>query len=173
MSASAPHALDVLGEGVATAPDLSDARTPRRTSVYADPVSWLVLEAVERAVEAYGGDLRAARDGVGHIVVSDHCTAHTMRELAATIPAGRISPLRFSGANPGSVCGLSAQLLGFGGPSLTLSMPPEKGLPPAMAVARVWLAQGTATHVLVTTHRADASGHRVTSTILRETQREG
>ena len=173
MSAAPAHGLDVLGEGVATAPDLSNARTGRRTSVYADPLSWLVLEAVERAIEEYGGELSSARESVGHIAVSDHCTAYTMRELAATIPTGRISPLRFSGANPGTVCSLPAQILGFSGPSMTLSMPPEKGLPPAIAVARVWLRQGTATHVLVTSHRADAAGHHVTSTILRETQREG
>lgn len=168
---AAPHTYGMrsVGEGVALATDLS-AAPRRRTSLYADPLSWLVLDAVEQAIAACGEDFApagtSAKEGVGHIAVSDQCTLHTMRQLAGAIGAGRVSPLRFSGANPGSICALPSQFLGFGGPTMTLSMPPEKGLPPAMAVARAWLRQGCATHVIVTAHRADASGHRVTSAIL-------
>ena len=163
--------MTVVGEGVATAPHLSNLRPKQTASVYADPVSWLVFDAVEHAVDGWAEELLSARETVGHIVVSDHCTTYTMRAIAAAIPQGRISPLRFSGANPGSVCGLTSQLLGFGGPSLTLSMPPEKGLPPAVTIARVWLRRRSAVHVLITSHSADESGHRVISTILRETRR--
>jgi hypothetical protein len=159
--------IEVVGRGVATAQDLSSVQPKRKASLYADPLSWLVFEAVERAVDEYGEKLLAAKGSVGHIAVSDHCTTHTIRELAAAIQAGRISPLRFSGANPGSICSLPCQLLGFNGPSLTLSMNPDNGLPPAVAIARVWLRQGSADYVLVTSHSASAPGHRVTSTILR------
>ncbi|MEI5519908.1 coronafacic acid synthetase [Streptomyces brasiliscabiei] len=167
-----PHtyAVKAVGEGVAVARDLSATPPKRKASLYADPLSWLVLDAVEQALGACGGILTPAdapaRRSVGHIAVSDQCTTHTMRQLAAAIPSGRVSPLRFSGANPGSICGLPSQLLGLGGPTMTLSMPPEKGLPPALLVARAWLRQDSASHVIVTTHRADASGHHVTSTIL-------
>jgi len=162
--------MTLVGEGVATAADLSALPPKRKASLYADPLSWLVLEAVERAIDEHGEELLSAREAVGHVAVSDHCTSHTMRELAATIPAGHISPLRFSGANPGSICSLPAQFLGFSGPSMTLSMPPEKGLPPAVTIARLWLRQGSASHVLVTSHDVAASGHRVTSRLLREIQ---
>ncbi|WP_105967719.1 beta-ketoacyl synthase N-terminal-like domain-containing protein [Streptomyces geranii] len=170
MNASvAPHTygMKAVGEGVAVAPDLS-AAPRRRASLYADPLSWLVLDAVEQALGAsdFTPEDASAKEAVGHIAISDQCTLHTMRQLAEAIPAGRISPLRFSGANPGSICTLPSQFLGFSGPTMTLSMPPEKGLPPALAVARAWLRQGCATHVIVTAHRADASGHRVTSTVL-------
>ncbi|MGY4742899.1 coronafacic acid synthetase [Streptomyces sp. ATMOS53] len=170
LAAPYTYGMRVVGEGVAAAPDLSAAQPKRKASLYADPLSWLVLDAVEQALGACGGDFTpadaSAKEAVGHIAVSDQCTTHTMRQLAEAIPAGRISPLRFSGANPGSICSLPCQLLGFSGPTMTLSMTPEKGLPPAMAVARAWLRQGSATHVIVTAHRADASGHRVASTIL-------
>ncbi|MDX3311251.1 coronafacic acid synthetase [Streptomyces sp. NPDC054884] len=171
LAAPRAYGMRVVGEGVAVAPDLSAVRPRQKASLYADPLSWLVLDAVEQALGACGGDVAPAdawaKDGVGHIAVSDLCTTHTMRQLAGAIAEGRFSPLRFSGANPGSICSLPSQLLGFSGPTMTLSMPPEEGLPPALAVARAWLRQDCATRVIVTAHRADAaSGHRVTSTIL-------
>jgi hypothetical protein len=165
------YGMTVVGEGLAAASDLSGPQPRRKASFYADPLSWLVFSAVEHAVDGCPEELLASPESVGHIVVSDRCTTHTMRETAAAIAVGRISPLRFSGANPGSVCSLPSQLLGFAGPSMTLSMPPEKGLAPAVTIARVWLRQRSAVHVLITSHRADESGHRVTSTILRETRR--
>lgn len=165
--------MAVVGQGVASAPDLSGVRPKQKVSLYADPVSWLVLEAVERAVGECDEDLLSARETVGHIAVSDQCTTHTMRGIAVAIPSGRVSPLRFSGANPGSICSLPCQLLGFSGPSMTLSMPPEKGLPIAVTIARVWLNQRSAAYALVTSHRADASGHCITSTILRQERSGG
>ncbi|MBV9022849.1 MAG: coronafacic acid synthetase [Streptomycetaceae bacterium] len=161
--------MAIVGQGVATAPDLSGLRPKRKASLYADPLSWLVLDAVEHAVDDCGEEFLSERESVGHIVVSDQCTIHTMREIAAAIPAGRISPLRFSGANPGSVCSLPSQLLGFSGPSMTLSMPAEKGLPFAKVLAGIWLGQHSAAHVLLTSHTAGAAGHRVTSTIFKKT----
>ncbi|MDV9168540.1 coronafacic acid synthetase [Streptomyces sp. W16] len=163
--------LDIVGRGVATPSDPSGARSRQRTSVYADPLSWLVLDAVRHAIDGHSEELLSSREFVGHVVVSDHCTTHTMRGIAATLAAGRISPLRFSGANPGSVCSLPSQFLGFSGPSMTLSMPPARGLPPALAICRAWLREGSATHMLLTSHDADASGHRVTTTVLRETRK--
>lgn len=164
------HGLTVVGQGLATASDLSGVRPRQKASLYADPLSWLVFEAVERAVADYGEELLSEREDVGHIVISDHCTTHTMGSIGAEIPRGRISPLRFSGANPGSICSLPSQFLGFSGPSMTLSMPPEKGSPTAVTIARSWLRQRSVAHVFVTTHSTRASHHRVTSTILMQTQ---
>jgi len=48
------------------------------------------------------------------------------------------------------------------------SKPPDSDLPPAAAVARVWLRQGSVSQVLVTLHDVAVSGRRVSSRILRE-----
>ncbi|BAI73721.1 coronafacic acid synthetase component (plasmid) [Azospirillum sp. B510] len=138
----------------------------RIPSLYADPLSWLVLEAVTDAVTAAGPCLD--RD-LGHIVVSDVCTLHTMRGLAGAIPNGRMSPLRFSGANPGQICGFAMQLLQLRGPSLVLSMTPSQGRHPAMIVLRNWLRERTAAAVILSLHEWDSDEHRVTSTIFGTT----
>jgi len=44
------HGLTVVGQGLATASDLSGVRPRQKASLYADPLSWLVFEAVERAL---------------------------------------------------------------------------------------------------------------------------
>lgn len=163
--------LDVVGRGNAMAADLTGPGARRKASVYADPVSWLVLEAVERAV-ADCPELLAAREAVGHVVVSDHCTLHSMRQLAEGIAAGRVSPLRFSGANPGLLCSLPCHIFGFNGPSITLSMPPERGVGPALAIARGWLCRLAATHVVLTSHHTDEEGHHIFSRVLRRTPQE-
>ncbi|PWC14028.1 coronafacic acid synthetase [Brenneria corticis] len=158
--------LAILGRGVATAPDLSSLKPKQKASLYADPLAWLVLEAVEQALKENSSALASSGLAVGHIAVSDQCTAHTLHGIGTTIPSGRISPLRFSGACPGMICCLPSLFLGFSGPSLVLSMPPASGLPPALAIASIWLHECSATHVIVTYHRKDTSGHGVTSLIL-------
>lgn len=156
--------MSVVSTGTVMVADLDELRPRQRPSLYADPVAWLVLDAVDHAVR--GSAEQPAPESTGHIVVSDHCTGHTMRQIAGGLTTGRISPLRFSGANPGAVCGFTCQLRGFTGPSATLSMAPETGLPVALALARAWLSGGAATHVLVSSHHVDAAGHHVTSVLL-------
>lgn len=160
--------LAVVGRGGAAVSDLSELQSRQRASLYADPLSWLVFDAVGQAVNELGEKILSAKNTVGHIVVSDQCTTFTMLEIGTSIPAGRFSPLRFSGANPGLICTLPSQLLGFSGPSLVLSMPPDAGLPPAMTVARAWLRERMASHVFVTYHLEDASGHRVVTTVFQQ-----
>lgn len=159
--------LGVLGAGTARATTLGEVRPSRRTvSLYADPLSWLVLEAVERAMDDAKRPSLPERRDMGHLVVSDICTLHTMRELAGGIPDGRMSPLRFAGANPGQVCGLSSMLFGLNGPSMVLSMPPAEGVRPALTILRGWLSEALATAVILSLHHVDPMGHNVSSTIL-------
>lgn len=139
----------------------------QKTSAYADPLSWLVFEAVERVLESCRDAVLAAGQTVGHIVVSDVCTLHTMQHIARDLVRIRLSPLRFSGACPGLVCSLPGQLLRFSGPSLVLSMPPLNGLAPAALLAQDWLDSGAASHVLVSAHDTDGTQHRVRSTLLQ------
>ncbi|WP_024802760.1 hypothetical protein [Nocardia sp. BMG51109] len=159
--------LAVAGRGVAVAPGLDAVPRRRVPSVYADPLAWLVLDAVEQAIDDCADNLAAVKDSVGHIAVSDYCTTHTMLGIAATVADGHISPLRFSGANPGAVAGLSCQLLALCGPSTTLSMPPYAGLPTAVALARMWLRQGAAEYMIISTHHTGDQGHHtISSTVL-------
>lgn len=165
--------LTVVGRGIATAPASGEVRRRQRACLYADPASWLVLEAVQLALDDAGDDLTAAVEDVGHVTVSDQCTLSTIGSVAAAVETGRLSPLRFSGANPGSVGTLPSQILGFSGPTLTLSMPPRAGIPVALTIARAWLHRQQATYVLVTAHTCDSSGHLVTSEILSRTEPKG
>ncbi|MFP1722843.1 coronafacic acid synthetase [Lonsdalea quercina] len=161
--------LPAVGYGRAAASDLAAMKAGRKASLYADPLAWLVYDAVELALEEEKEAIFSAKRSVGHIAISDQCTAHTLREIGAAISSGRISPLRFSGACPGLVCALPGQFLGFNGPSMVLSMPAEQGLPAAAAIARTWLGEHAASYVIVTCHEADAAGHTVTSVIFTYT----
>lgn len=157
--------LVAISESTATTPDLATMTPGQKVSLYADPLSWLVLSAVERAVALSSEVLNATRLTVGHIVVSDSCTLHTLHAIARTVPSGQVSPLKFSGACPGLVCSLPSQLLGFSGPSTVLSMPGLQGKPYAMTQAQTWLNEQIASHVIVTVHQADGVSHCVTSTV--------
>lgn len=159
--------VEVVARGGSACASLADVRGKNRTSFYADPVSWLVAEAVERAVGRSPQDLRAIADDVATITISDFCTTATMRQIAAGVRSGRLSPLRFSAATPGAVGSLPAMSFGFKGPSVTLSMRPEKGLPVAVTVAGSWLATGLAAFAVLASHDVDATGgHAVTSVII-------
>ncbi|MGW1053326.1 hypothetical protein ACWDBD_39955 [Streptomyces sp. NPDC001118] len=152
------------GEVVTTAPA---EHAHNGSSLFADPVAWLMAEAVARAVEDCAVDLAAVRDHVGMVAISDVCTLDTMRTIARATPRGRLSPLKFAGANPGSVAGLPCIRNGFRGPTLTLSMPPEAALPAALAMAEGWIARGSARLVLVGTHRCDGDAHSARCYVLQ------
>ncbi|MFC4465243.1 coronafacic acid synthetase [Streptomyces xiangluensis] len=165
--------MTAVARGAAHCSDLSTVRA-RRPSFYADPVSWLVAESVEHAMGECAEDVRAAADAVGAITLSDHCTVRTMREISSQATSGRLSPLRFSGANPAAAGSLPGILFGFKGPSLTLSTPPTHGLPAALVAARSWLALEAATYVVLNGHVADSGDcHAVWSVIVRAHDAEG
>lgn len=159
--------LRVLGQAESLAAFDSAAGAAQKTSAYADPLSWLVFEAVERALDSCRDAVLTAGQTVGHIVVSDICTLHTMQHIARDLVRNRLSPLRFSGACPGLICSLPGQLLRFSGPSLVLSMPPQDGLVPAALLAQDWLNSGAASYVLVSAHERDGTQHRVRCTLLQ------
>lgn len=127
-----------------------------RPSFYADPVAWLVTRAVEQALD---GPLE--RDQVAVLVMSGTTTRPTMAGIADKAARGRVSPLRFAGANPGILAGLTCIQWGFTGPSLVLANDPADALDTAAAVVDLWLDSGQARHVVCVGHRADPNGHRV------------
>ncbi|MFC3997261.1 hypothetical protein ACFOVU_15120 [Nocardiopsis sediminis] len=136
-------------------------------SLFADPLAWLMAEAAAAAVQDHGADLAAAGDQVGMVTVSETGTLDTMRAIAKATARGRVSPLKFAGANPGSLAGLTCIRQGFRGPTLALSMPPADGAPTAAALAAGWLARGSARYVLIGTHRQDGTVHAARCLILR------
>ncbi len=156
----------VMGQAEKSIENLAGLRGRQRPSLYADPLSWLIFDVVENVTSQQEGSFLAAKEGVGHIVVSEACTSFTMAELSTAIDLGHLSPLRFSGANPGLVCTLPSQLLGFCGPSLVFSMAPSKGADPALDIARSWLRSGRASHVFISCHQRELDDQHVVSTVL-------
>ncbi|MCC4597094.1 hypothetical protein NRY95_03630 [Xanthomonas campestris pv. phormiicola] len=157
----------VLGQGSAETEASLPPRQAQKASAYADPLAWLLLDAVERTLAPCRDAVLAAHATVGQIVVSDLCTLPTMRHIARDLARNRLSPLRFSGACPGLICSVPAQQFRFNGPSLVLSMPPESGMTYAALLARDWLHSAAASHVLLSAHHADAAGHRMVCTLLQ------
>ncbi|HEX8092912.1 coronafacic acid synthetase [Jatrophihabitans sp.] len=162
----------VLAEGRSSTPDLRNFRGGSKPSFFADPLSWLVAQSVEQAVAQCGAEVRSAAEEVGSLLISDVCSLTTMRQVAERVPSGRLSPLRFSGANPGVTATLPAMTFGFTGPSLTLSMTPADGLPWGLVIARCWLVSGQARHVVLASHRHEPdAGHQVDSAVLTASAR--
>lgn len=159
-----------LPTGAAFRPLNSDQRNKlQKPSFYADPVSWLMLEAAEQAVGQCIGVTEYPED-VGVITVSDVCTIQTMTEIASRLMDGYISPLRFSGANPGAVGSLPSHFWSFSGPTLVFSMLPEEALGIVKTTAGMWLQDGSARHVIVNRHWMRPDGHHARSTIFSHSQ---
>ncbi|WP_327022960.1 hypothetical protein [Micromonospora sp. NBC_01739] len=158
--------------GTATLEGTEGPSRPRGVGFYADPVAWLVADAVGTALEAAGLPGPTAGTEVGMVAVSEHATGHTMREVADAVrERGRVSPLRFAGAAPGSVAGLACIVHGLRGPSLLLSMAPDAARPAVAVLAGAWLG-ASCTRLVVAEHRRHPSGvHRVNTVVLTSRER--
>ncbi|MBL1086715.1 hypothetical protein JK359_32945 [Streptomyces actinomycinicus] len=147
--------------GAATV-EVDDPRTVRRrvSGVYADPVAWLMAEAVAAALQECGTAAPDRPEEVGVIGVSEHATRITLRALADAVPQGRLSPMRFAGAGPGALIGMVCSAFGFHGPVSMLPMPLAPAAPLARALCGDWLLGDPpgAAHVLVVTHATTDEG---------------
>lgn len=150
--------MELLARGSAAAPTLSAVRGSRR-SMFADPAAWLVVAAVTDAITTLQGELSEAASEVGVICVSRDCTLHTITAVGQGVPNGRVSPMRFAGANPGTMSSLPCIVFGFGGPTLVFATDPAVAAPAVTTVAQSWLRGGIATYVLVCRHDAGTDGH--------------
>jgi hypothetical protein len=148
----------LLAKGSATAPTLSAVRGSKR-SMFADPAAWLVVAAVEDAIATLRDELTEAAPDVGVICVSQECTLHTITAIGRDVPNGRVSPMRFAGANPGTMSSLPCIAFGFGGPTLVFAMEPDVAAPAVATVARSWLRAEIAKYVLLCSHTAGPKGH--------------
>ncbi|REF00407.1 polyketide synthase [Thermomonospora umbrina] len=131
-----------------------------KASFYADPIAWMILAAVTQTLADIAPD--PDPDTTALIVTSTATTLPTCQTIAVEARRGRIRPLRFAGANPGILAGLSCIRLGLRGPSMVLLGDPTGTARTAQALASQWQAQGQARLVMVVDHRQTSAGHRVT-----------
>jgi hypothetical protein len=158
--------LTTVANGVADGADPS-VFARNGPSFFADPAAWLVTAAVAEALGTCTENVLAQADRTGMITVSRWCTEATMRAISRTARRGMVSPMRFAGANPGVMAGLSCITWKLRGPSLVLAADPAAALPAAAAVAASWLELGHAEYVLVAVHQVRRDGHAVRCAIVR------
>ncbi|GAA3841047.1 coronafacic acid synthetase [Sphaerisporangium flaviroseum] len=151
----------VIGRGEVTAAD--PARfSANKPSFFADPLAWLVAAAIERALD--GAQVEPVMAGI--VVMSDTAALPTSRVIAGEARRGRVSPLRFAGSNPGILAGLSCARWGLRGPSLVLTGAFPKVSDTGFTVARRWLADGHARHVVCATYRTVPGGAHTADCVL-------
>jgi hypothetical protein len=116
---------------------------------YADPASWTTATAVAHAIAAHREAVLAAHDRVGVIVTSADGPVEAIAAMCEASKAGSSSPIRFPASNAGSLTGLSSIAFTFRGPTLMLTMPPDRGAPVALLLADAWIQRGQAEYVVV------------------------
>lgn len=127
-----------------------------RASFYADPVAWLVDAAVGKAVAATT-DLEP--EDLGVVVITGALASATTRQVAGGAARGRVSPLRFAGANPSILAGLTCIQRGFRGPTAVFVAEVDRMADVAVTTAADWVHRGHATHCALVVHRMDNAGH--------------
>ncbi|MGW5688849.1 beta-ketoacyl synthase N-terminal-like domain-containing protein [Nonomuraea sp. NPDC003754] len=165
----------VAGHGAVTVEDPT-TRSANRPSLYADPVAWLTAAAVEAALgeSGCGEDVLAARNDVAVIVLTGSRPLPTSRALATQATTrGRVSPLRFAGANPGILAGLTCIQWGLRGPSLVLAAADDGTVDTALTVAESWLSSGQARYVIAVRHQAHPEGHTARCAVLQAATEPG
>jgi len=163
-----PDAAHLVAAGLGAADTADPAGFARNVpSFYADPAAWLVATAAERALDSCAVAVRDDPDRIGVVAVSPGCSAATLAVIARSTARGAVSPLRFAGASPGVLAGLTCIRRGLRGPSLTVTMPAAGGIPVAAVVAAGWLRAGQAEYVLVAAHTIDGDGHHARCAVLR------
>jgi hypothetical protein len=118
---------------------------------YADPASFTTATAVAHALASRREAVLAVRDRVGVIAVSADGPVEAMAAMTQAGREGSSSPIRFPASNAGSLVGLSSIGFTLRGPTLMLTLPPERGVPVALLLARAFLSRGVADYMFVAT----------------------
>jgi hypothetical protein len=116
---------------------------------YADPSSWLLVEAIDRAGVPGLGTGRVEHTAV--MVVAPAGCPQAAADLARQAGVGQVSPLRYPAASPSASLGLCCIVFGLCGPTLTLTMPLADGVPRATWLAQRYLARGDVDLAIVAT----------------------
>ena len=160
-----PGHLVVAGRGEAVDARRDRFKLPAIKAIrYADPAAWLTANAVANAIEASGRELCHDRTGV--VVTSAEGPAEATAAMNEAARQGSSSPIRFPASNAGSLAGLTSIAFTFRGPTLMLTMPPARGVPVALLLARAWLLRGVAEHMVVAAHGTPVGGRALARCLL-------
>jgi hypothetical protein len=116
---------------------------------YADPASWVTANAVANAVDPVREAVAAAHDRTGVVATSAEGPVEAMAAMHEAALAGSSSPIRFPASNAGSLAGITSIAFGFRGPTLMLTLPPDRGAPVGLLLAEAWLRRGDISFVAV------------------------
>ncbi len=140
----------VAGTGEARAAVRSRFDAPALAAVrYADPAAWIVATAVANAVDAVREAVAAAHDRTAVVAVGAEGPVEAMAAMCEASRAGSSSPIRYPASNAGSLAGLTSIAFSFRGPTLMLTLPPERGVPLGLLLAEAWVRRGVASFVAV------------------------
>jgi hypothetical protein len=142
--------LFVAGRGEATEAKRARFDAPAIVAIrYADPASWLTANAVANAMDPVREAVLAAHDRTGIVVTSAEGPVEAMAAMHEAALAGSSSPIRFPASNAGSLAGIPSIAFGFRGPTLMLTLPPDRGVPVGLLLAEAWLGRGVVSFVAV------------------------
>ncbi|MFT3774345.1 MAG: hypothetical protein QM820_53980 [Minicystis sp.] len=116
---------------------------------YADPASWTTATAIAQAITAQRDAVLAAHDRVGVIVTSAEGPVEAMAAMNDAAKSGSSSPIRFPASNAGSLAGIPSIGFTFRGPTLMLTLPPDRGVPIGLLLADAWIRRGHADYVVI------------------------
>jgi len=143
-------ALSVLGRARAIEFKRSRFDAPALAAIrYADPAAWITATAVADAVEPVEARLAEAHDRTGVVVISADGPVEAMAAMCEASKARSSSPIRFPASNAGSLAGLTSIAFSFRGPTLMLTLPPDRGVPVGLLLAEAWLRRGVCSFVVV------------------------
>jgi hypothetical protein len=143
----------VAGRGEATEAKRARFDAPAVVAIrYADPASWITANAVANAVDPVREAVLAAHDRAGIVVTSAEGPVEAMAAMHEQALAGSSSPIRFPASNAGSLAGILSIAFGFRGPTVMLTLPPDRGVPVGLLLAEAWLGRGVVSFVAVAAH---------------------
>jgi hypothetical protein len=116
---------------------------------YADPAAWIAATAVANAVDPVRERVLEAHDRTGVVAISADGPVEAMAAMCEASRAGSSSPIRFPASNAGSLAGLTSIAFSFRGPTLMLTLPPDRGVPVGLLLAEAWLRRGVCAFVAV------------------------
>jgi hypothetical protein len=142
--------LTVVSRGEALESKRSRFDAPALAAIrYADPAAWMTATAVATAMDPVRERIVEAHDRTGVVAISAEGPVEAMAAMCEASRAGSSSPIRFPASNAGSLAGLTSIAFSFRGPTLMLTLPPDRGVPVGLLLAEAWLRRDVCAFVVV------------------------